>query len=261
MEEDLTNLEWRFSEWLVQAGGLNPQNVLEYFSLSPYWDPESNNAILKMQTQFNELEPLDMKLREMTGIEFVLAHERWPVLFVIRKQRRRSPDEAIPIATYYIINGNIYQSPDLYSVMANRMLTSLTHLQSAFREAHKFAEFHPSRGYSWKIETEKSQNPSGQRDNPGGSLLRQQEVKEYRSCIDRAIYTAGIKLPTEQTNDVSNSKKAGLTLTSIQSVMSKAAMAAQKAQLELAEQQSLKRKKRPDQDLSSLRKKKKKKSD
>ncbi|OMH78766.1 Mediator of RNA polymerase II transcription subunit 6 [Zancudomyces culisetae] len=46
--EDLMGIEWRFSEWIMQAGGLTPSNVMEYFSLSPFWDPTSNNALTSL---------------------------------------------------------------------------------------------------------------------------------------------------------------------------------------------------------------------
>lgn len=44
-------------------GGLNPENVLDYFALSPFWDPECNNAVLRMQTQFNNLGEMKQRLR------------------------------------------------------------------------------------------------------------------------------------------------------------------------------------------------------
>ncbi len=44
-------------------GGLNPDNVLDYFALSPFWDPECNNAVLKMQTKFNNLGEMKQRLR------------------------------------------------------------------------------------------------------------------------------------------------------------------------------------------------------
>ncbi|KAJ1659207.1 Mediator of RNA polymerase II transcription subunit 6, partial [Dispira simplex] len=100
----LTHLEWRHTEWLVANGGLRSDNVLQYFSESPFWDTTSNNAVLKMQTQFNELQTAQLDLKQMTGLEFAVVHERLPTLFVIRKQRRRSPTEVTPLATYYILN-------------------------------------------------------------------------------------------------------------------------------------------------------------
>ncbi|KAF9311564.1 Mediator of RNA polymerase II transcription subunit 6 [Podila horticola] len=90
---DLMNIEWRFQEWLMGMGGLNPENVLDYFALSPFWDPECNNAVLRMQTQFNNLGEMKQRLSEMTGVEFALVLDRYPHLFVIQKQRRKNAQE------------------------------------------------------------------------------------------------------------------------------------------------------------------------
>lgn len=59
----------------------------------------------------------------MTGIEFAIVHEQPPV-WVIQKRYRRGPaeDDVNPIATYYIMGANVYQSPTIYSVIANRLV-------------------------------------------------------------------------------------------------------------------------------------------
>ncbi|KAG0369182.1 Mediator of RNA polymerase II transcription subunit 6 [Gamsiella multidivaricata] len=149
-DTNLLNMEWRFHEWIMGVGGLNPDNVLDYFALSPFWDPECNNAVLRMQTQFNNLGEMKQRLSEMTGIEFALVHERYPTLFIIQKQRRRSPQEVKPMAIYYVLQGSIYQCPDLQTLLSNRILGSLYHVESAFNEARVMTEFHPSTGYHWK---------------------------------------------------------------------------------------------------------------
>ncbi|KAI8321204.1 MED6-domain-containing protein [Martensiomyces pterosporus] len=154
MATDLTGIEWRFTEWIVQNGGLRPENVLDYFSLSPFWDPSSNNAILRMQTQFNELQKSSLDLRQMTGVEFAVTHQEPPALFIITKQRRSNATRATPISIYYVVNGNIYEAPTLYSILSTRMLSSIKHVEDAFEIASKHAEFHPSIGYSWKETTE-----------------------------------------------------------------------------------------------------------
>lgn len=58
----------------------------------------------------------------MKGIEFSLVHSVVPTLFLIRRQERISPAVALPISSFYIVDGTIYQSPDLYSVLANRLV-------------------------------------------------------------------------------------------------------------------------------------------
>ena len=77
--------------------------------------------------------------RRFTGIEFAVVHARPPVFFIIQKRERLSPDEsalpldfsmfsslfelvARPLAVYFIMNSRIYQSPDLYTVVSNRLV-------------------------------------------------------------------------------------------------------------------------------------------
>ncbi|KAG0239624.1 Mediator of RNA polymerase II transcription subunit 6 [Mortierella sp. GBA43] len=169
-EQNLLNMEWRFHEWILGVGGLNPDNVLDYFALSPFWDPECNNAVLRMQTQFNNLGEMKQRLSEMTGVEFALVHDRFPTLFVIQKQRRRSPQEVKPMAIYYVLHGSIYQCPDLQTLLSNRILGSLHHVESAFNEARVMTEFHPSTGYHWKsITTEDPSSTTASASTAAGS--------------------------------------------------------------------------------------------
>ncbi|CAG8836252.1 7420_t:CDS:2, partial [Racocetra persica] len=63
VEPDPTTIIWRDVEWiLAQPDGLNSNNVLSYFEMSPFWDPQCNNASLKMQTRFNDLKDLTVLL-------------------------------------------------------------------------------------------------------------------------------------------------------------------------------------------------------
>ena len=101
-KEALDELEWRSPEW-INIYGLRSDNILEYFSLSPFWDRQCNNQVLKMQRQFqandrgsgeNGLPPMmiipsfDAELRRLRGIEYVVHMIKEPDLWVIRKQRR-----------------------------------------------------------------------------------------------------------------------------------------------------------------------------
>lgn len=142
-----TNIEWRNDQWLFEFGGLTPENVLEYFSLSPFWDSSSNNAVLRMQTQFNQLS-IETKLKEMVGVEFTLASHQ-DNLFIIAKSKRLSPTRAIPQTLYYILDGNTYECPNLYSLLSTRLLTSIKQTQDAFRLARSHAHFDPTLGYSY----------------------------------------------------------------------------------------------------------------
>lgn len=85
----------------------------------------------------------------MQGLEYILLHVQEPILYVIRKQHRLSPTQVTPLADYYVLAGYVYQAPDLNSFINSRLTTALHHLTTAFEDAHSFARYHPSKGYSW----------------------------------------------------------------------------------------------------------------
>ncbi|CAG9766148.1 unnamed protein product [Ceutorhynchus assimilis] len=141
-------VSWHDSAWIPI---LNTTNVMEYFSnaSNPFFDRTCNNEIVRMQ----RLSP--DQLENMTGLEYVLLHVQEPILYVVRKQHRHSPQQVTPLADYYIIAGIIYQAPDLASVLNSRLLSAVFHLQSSFEEASGFSRYHPSKGYYWDFKTQK----------------------------------------------------------------------------------------------------------
>lgn len=62
--------------------------------------------------------------RKMTGTEYMLSEVMEPHLFVIRKQKRDSPDKVTPMLAYYVLDGSIYQAPQLCNVFAARIVRS-----------------------------------------------------------------------------------------------------------------------------------------
>ncbi|KAG0278134.1 Mediator of RNA polymerase II transcription subunit 6 [Linnemannia exigua] len=202
-DTNLLNVEWRFHEWIMGVGGLTPDNVLDYFAQSPFWDSSCNNAIIRMQTQFNNLGEMTQKLREQTGMEFALVHERYPALFIIQKQERKGPDYVIPMDIYYVLNGSIYMNPDLQTLLSNRVLGSLFYVESAFNEARTMTEFHPSTGYHWKAPAETVPAAGAAGAGPAtpalpgldailapgviGSAPPKAESKEFCAAVDRAF--------------------------------------------------------------------------
>lgn len=59
----------------------------------------------------------------MTGTEYILSEVLEPNLFVIRKQKRDGPEKVTPMLTYYILDGSIYQAPQLCNVFASRVVS------------------------------------------------------------------------------------------------------------------------------------------
>ena len=58
----------------------------------------------------------------MTGMEYVLSEVMEPHLFVMRKQRRSNSEKVEHLLAYYILDGSIYQAPQLGSVFASRIV-------------------------------------------------------------------------------------------------------------------------------------------
>ncbi|KIJ68682.1 hypothetical protein HYDPIDRAFT_24936 [Hydnomerulius pinastri MD-312] len=138
----------------IANGPLTTENVFDYFATSMFYDKQSNNQVLRMQTMHTGMPILNEseELKRFTGIEFALAHAQPPSLFIIQKRERLSPEEVRPLAAYFIMNNRIYQSPDVYTVLSNRLLTSLNSLQSSLDVLRKYRpDYTPRTGFVWPI--------------------------------------------------------------------------------------------------------------
>jgi len=124
---------------------INEYNVLDYFcqATNPFYTTNCNNEIIK--TQRGSLE----QLRSMTGIEYFVVHQQSPILFIIRKVERLSPDEVKPLANYYVIAGKVYQAPDISSIITSRLSSTIQHLRNAYDKVSEKANYHPGVGYWW----------------------------------------------------------------------------------------------------------------
>ena len=152
--ENKLTISWVDSSWIPH---LSSENVMTYFSdrRNPFYDATCNNEVLKMQQR-----SLD-QLANMPGIEYCLLYVQEPILYVIRKQNRHSPTHVTPISDYYIVAGTIYQAPDLGSVVNSRLLSAVSHLQSAFDEARGYAKYQPNKGYWWDFQKNSENTPYG----------------------------------------------------------------------------------------------------
>lgn len=169
LSENPLGVSWHDSAWIPI---LSPANIMDYFSerSNPFYDRTCNNEMIKMQRL-----SLD-QLTNMTGVEYALLHVQEPILYVIRKQQRYSPQQTTPLADYYIIAGKVYQAPDLGSVLNSRILSSVHHLQSAFEEASSYSRYHPSKGYFWELKvSDKPTKKENVKEEPS-SLFQRQRV-------------------------------------------------------------------------------------
>ncbi|XP_063703259.1 mediator of RNA polymerase II transcription subunit 6 [Culicoides brevitarsis] len=168
--ENPLHISWHDSNWIPI---LNTQNVMDYFSekSNPFYERTCNNEVVRMQRQSMD------NLSNMIGVEYILLHVQEPILYVIRKQHRHSPESVTPLADYYIIAGIVYQAPNLENVFSSRILSTVQHLQSAFEESSSYARYHPNaKGYSWDF----SKTP-GEKTKP--KEKKEQKTKEEASSL------------------------------------------------------------------------------
>ncbi|KAJ7102281.1 MED6-domain-containing protein [Mycena belliarum] len=169
--DDYSHRFFIWHEWIQANGPLTAENVFEYFATSMFYDKQSNNQVLRMQTMHtgtaiaNEAEELrqayehfsvvrkfDVRSRRFTGVEFAVVHAQPPSMFIIHKRDRISPEEVRPLSAYFIMNNRIYQSPDVYTVLSNRLLTSLYSLQSSLDSLRtRRPDYIPRTGFVWPI--------------------------------------------------------------------------------------------------------------
>ncbi|KAJ8130120.1 hypothetical protein O1611_g3510 [Lasiodiplodia mahajangana] len=149
--------------------GIHSNSVLFYFAQSPFFDPTSNNAVLANQAMYNPAmfhliqtrEAFEGRLREMAGLEFIVAQEPAETapgvgtgVWVIRKQTRkkRDPEDEITVhAAYYVVGEHIYMAPTLAQVLAGRMVNITAALNKCFPAADEARVWSPSRGHVYKL--------------------------------------------------------------------------------------------------------------
>lgn len=180
---DLTDVMWNDRQWLALFP-LNEQSVLDYFSLSPFYDRSCNNEIVKMQ----RLDPGLMATME--GIEYAVLPSP-PSLFLIAKNKRTiSPRPQVQlVAIYYVTNGNIYQTPSAHAVLSSRVLQSLHHIRQSFDVMQKHAvpgPAPPSTDRHW-VSSLSSSNTATAEQRRGHASVSDAGSLE-KKAIDRILY-------------------------------------------------------------------------
>ncbi|WFD39312.1 Mediator of RNA polymerase II transcription subunit 6 [Malassezia japonica] len=145
------HVQWKNPELLaylgLQKGGvkqgtsvLDESNVMEYFSTSPFYDRHSNNEHVRMQSA--ALIAQTIATTPQSGAELMATIAR-------KHQEELNPDRVDPATSaYYIINDCIYQAPDMYTILATRLQSSLLGLRTTLdlQREHRVA-FNPRRGH------------------------------------------------------------------------------------------------------------------
>lgn len=101
---------------------LTEYTILEYFSTSQFYDTSCTNEVLKMQTKFGDTTSAHT-LQDLNGIQYILhEYNDDRSLFIIYKINRYGIDDFDVLVVYYVMFGNIYQSPINHSLFNGRLV-------------------------------------------------------------------------------------------------------------------------------------------
>ena len=163
--------------------------VMQYFCQreNPFYDTNSDNALVMMQNPGISGPQLDEILKKATGIQFVLVQSpSAPPLFVIRKQQRMSVDKITPLCHYYILDGTVYQAPDMHTFLHSRLVSIMDPLRNAFSEAVEMLRFTPSKGYFWEFKTKPAKRAADEdgsvEEAEGGELMQQMQQQHSKEA-------------------------------------------------------------------------------
>lgn len=128
---DIENTCFRDAAWDFSL--LTPDNVIEYFSKSQFYDKNCNNEVVRMQTEYSGFGEVKSLLSTMKGVEYSVDHSEPPFLFTIKKHLRESSTSVSVLDIYYVIYGTVYKSPTARELVNTRLTNVLFLLTSALR--------------------------------------------------------------------------------------------------------------------------------
>ncbi|KAI5368056.1 Putative mediator complex, subunit Med6 [Septoria linicola] len=174
--------------WVNTMGGkaMDENMIHRYMTESPFFEWGSKNGLLFEQGKVdwathnmcNNRRALEDNLRGRVGLEYMIVQEPQPVadkelaaqgvttgIYVIRKQdRQRSPAgprvrppgviledkwELTVLGTYFIVGQNVYQAPNVFDVVENRLLSASSSLNKLIDGAIGLPRYNPASGYSY----------------------------------------------------------------------------------------------------------------
>lgn len=140
-----------YDQNFLAQGQLTPENIIQYFSFSPFYDKSCLNEILKMQSQFANID-ISHKLTSLPGTYYILEHSSTD-LFVIAK-KRNTGQETATLRMYYCIYGYIYCAPTARAVSNSRTIDSLSYLNEALDRYEEMKSFDWLKGLRFRTNEE-----------------------------------------------------------------------------------------------------------
>lgn len=128
-DDELLEVCFKDIGWL-NNNKLDNSSVLDYFSLSQFYDKTCNNEVVKMQTERKlSYKEIQEKLTHLIGIEYFLFSSTEDCFIIGKQERKRENLELL--CFYYVLNGVIYQAPTIKEILLSRLEAAMWFLNQA----------------------------------------------------------------------------------------------------------------------------------
>ena len=138
-----------FNQNYLQSSTLSPETVLDYFSLSQFYEKSSVNEILKMQSIYANID-ISVFLSTTVGIHYNLEYNKDDFYIIAKKEFDGT--NTIVHKLYYCMFGYIYTAPSASAVSKCRLIDSLWHLNEALDIYEDKKRFNWISGFSFTEE-------------------------------------------------------------------------------------------------------------
>ena len=135
-----------------EFGQLTPENVLLYFSRSPFYDQNCCNHELFLQTSDYNFISQEKQLKHFRGIQFHIESLQYPPMkegsvpygwvFTVKKiYRNPEEDKTTLLDCYYIHQNCIYHCPTTYSILSSRLRRIAYSIQQSLENFSQAIDF------------------------------------------------------------------------------------------------------------------------
>ncbi len=145
-EETLCFFDQNF---LAARGPLTEENIMEYFSISQFYNKGCVNEILKMQSIYANID-ISHNLTTTEGFYYVLEHQDDNLFIIAKKEYDGTKTRFLKI--YYCIHGHIYCAPTLQSVSDARLIDAFFFINEALDKYEEKKKFNWLKGLQFRDE-------------------------------------------------------------------------------------------------------------
>ncbi|KZL82064.1 med6 mediator sub complex component [Colletotrichum incanum] len=184
----LDEIQWRAPEIAASMQGIHSNSVLFYFAESPFFDRQSNNAVITNQAMFNPAllknlatrEAFEGELDKMSGLEFRVLHAPADMVTgtgvwtIVKQTRQKNIDrnrmETRPLAYYFVVGENIYQAPTLGDILSSRIESIAEAMRKVLPATDSVRKWTPSLGHVYTQPTPPSALSRATASKEGGDI-------------------------------------------------------------------------------------------